>query len=439
MDALNLIIWIILGTVLGSVLSLIPSLHIYNVAGVILILNIALEKFIPLDVLAYFMLAMVVAYSIVNTVPSIFLNAPDDSLAFTILPGQQYMLMGKGFEAAMLTNIGCLAGIIALILMTPAVFTIFPKFRIIIREHMAWILGSVIAFMLITEWPKGTDRAPTGLGRFMEAWASLFAGLLTFVLAGLLGIIIMNKTIVPVERAFQSIMPVFVGIFALPGLMQNILARIKIPKQHIATSVDLDFPLFLRGGAAGFLGGIFAAYFPIITGGIGGLMAGHATAQRDERLFVVSQGASRLVYYTGSFLLAFAPGLMLTRGGMAWIMAPFFTARVKGDYYLALAAVALAGGLSFLLTIYLAKWLLKILPRINFTALSIAVMIFLTILVYWLTSWTGIILMIVATGIGSIPVFFYSRRMNCMAVLLVPITINMAGLGPLVNRLLGLV
>jgi TctA family transporter len=45
----------------------------------------------------------------------------------------------------------------------------------------------------------------------------------------------------------------------------------------------------------------------------------------------------------------------------------------------------------------------------------------------------------VAGGIGLIPVLFGSRRMNCLGVLLIPITLNMAGVGPDIARLLGLI
>jgi TctA family transporter len=46
---------------------------------------------------------------------------------------------------------------------------------------------------------------------------------------------------------------------------------------------------------------------------------------------------------------------------------------------------------------------------------------------------------VAATGIGLIPVAFGCRRMNCMGVLLVPITLNMAGVGASVAHVLGLI
>jgi len=44
-----------------------------------------------------------------------------------------------------------------------------------------------------------------------------------------------------------------------------------------------------------------------------------------------------------------------------------------------------------------------------------------------------------ATAIGLIPTLFGSRRMNCLGVLLLPITLNMAGVGPAIAKMLGLI
>jgi TctA family transporter len=51
----------------------------------------------------------------------------------------------------------------------------------------------------------------------------------------------------------------------------------------------------------------------------------------------------------------------------------------------------------------------------------------------------GLLVLAVATGIGLIPVLWGSRRMNGMGVLLLPIALNMAGVGDAVAEWLGLV
>ena len=52
--------------------------------------------------------------------------------------------------------------------------------------------------------------------------------------------------------------------------------------------------------------------------------------------------------------------------------------------------------------------------------------------------WIGIGISLVTTCIGMIPVFYNCRRSHCMAVLLVPITLNMAGYGDAITRFLRL-
>ena len=50
----------------------------------------------------------------------------------------------------------------------------------------------------------------------------------------------------------------------------------------------------------------------------------------------------------------------------------------------------------------------------------------------------GLLVAVAATGIGLIPVAFGCRKTNCMGVLLLPITLNMAGVGAGVAQVLGL-
>ena len=168
--------------------------------------------------------------------------------------------------------------------------------------------------MILSEWPKGVSQSKNCWTNFFEGWKFLGVGIATFILSGILGFIVMSKTMVPLDFAFQSITPVFVGLFAIPWLITNIINIGVIPKQHEAQSIELDWGMVLRGTFGGFLGGFFAAYVPIVTAGVGGLMAGHATAQRDGRLFVMSYGTCKTVYYVGSFLFFFIPGLQNTHG-----------------------------------------------------------------------------------------------------------------------------
>jgi putative membrane protein len=427
------------GAIVASVLALVPALHIYNVAGLIVLATARLGEFVPPELLAMFLVGMTTGYAMLNTVPGIFLAAPDDSTVFVVLPGQKYLLQRRGYEAVVLTGVGGLGGIAVLALLTPVAPALFPALRAILQPHLHWILWAVTAYMLLSEWPKGSDRAPAGWRRWWDGWRSLAAGLVTFLLSGLLGFILLYRSLVPVTVAYQNLLPAFVGLFAVPWILQNVLSRVDVPPQHVARTVDATPWHLARGTFAGALGGLFAAFFPVVTGGIGGFIAGHATAQRDDRLFIVSQGASKAVYYVGSLLLFFVPGLHLTRGGMTWMLSSLWSSHTPHTYYLAVAAVVVSGVISFFLLLLMARLAIRLVGKVQYRWVSLGTLAVLLAVVVGMTGWGGLLVCAVATGIGLIPVLWGSRRVNCMGVLLLPIGLDMAGVGGKVAGWMGLI
>lgn len=438
MPSVILLLWAVAGTLVAALLAVVPALHVYNIAGFLILATVTYGEIVPPETLAFFFLGMVTGYAILNSIASIFLSVPDDSTVFIVLPGQKYLLQRRGYEAIVLSGLGGLGGILVLVLLTPLTSNLLPTVRAVLQPHIAWILWTIIAFMLISEWPKGSDRAPAGIRRWWEGWKSLTAGLATFLLSGLLGFVLMYRSPIPVTVGYQSLLPAFIGLFAVPWVIQNIVARTKIPPQHFCQSVDAGPGVLLRGTLAGSLGGLFAAMFPLVTGGIGGLLAGHATAQRDERVFVISQGASKVVYYVGGFLFFFAPGLQRVKGGMAAMLSTLWGGTTPRLYLLAVGAVALTGVLAFFLSLALTRLVVRILARIDYRWISLGTLFILLTIVIGMTGWGGLLVCAVATGIGFIPPLWGSRRMNCMGVLLLPVALSMTGVGDTVAGWLGL-
>ncbi|MDQ7779606.1 MAG: tripartite tricarboxylate transporter permease [Planctomycetota bacterium] len=435
----------VIGLGIGSVFSLLPGLHVYNIAGLILLYSLAHPGAIAEQALPGLMLGMVVGYAFVSNIPSLFLGAPDESAIFVVLPGQKYMMSGRGYEAAMLMGVGSLLALVALMLATPFLVGVLPDVKTVLRPHMFWILAAVLLFLVMSEWPKGTDREKTGIGRWLGGWRNVGAGLLTMAVSGFLGIVLMNSAILPSEAGFQGFMPVFIGLFAIPMVLTNIISNAPVPKQHFSTGVDLTWGTMLRGAGGGVLGGLFAATFPVVTGGIGGLLAGHATAQRDDRSFVVSQGANKLVYYVGAFLLFFLPGSGLGKGGMASMTSIVYSPKRPEEFYALMGIAALMGVVAFFFSLFAARLTVRILARVDYRRVSLVTLVLALVLVavpFYSSGVHSLIMAyavtLVSAGIGMLPVAFGARRVNCMAVLLVPLIINMSGLGPPVLRFLGL-
>lgn len=430
------------GTVIASLLACLPGLHIYNVMGALVLAIIALvdtQWAIAPEIYLPMMAAMIVGWSMVNTIPAVLLGTPDESAMFTVLPGQKYLMDGRGFEGTMITAVGGLAGAFFLILVVaPFAPRYLPVSQEVLKGHMHWVLWIIITFMLMSEWPKGGNRGPAGWAKFYDAWKTLLAGLATFFLAGLLGFIILTRSPVSHEVAFQNIMPAFVGLFAIPWCLLKIISAADMPKQTVTKSLAVNGDIILRSVWSGSLGGGLAAYFPIVTGGVGGMLAGHATAQRDERIFIMGQGVSKFIYFVGSFILMFVPGLHLTRGGGAWMAKTLYTPSGISDYYLILGSIAVASAVAYLLMEPLTKLTLKFISRYNYRHVSSVALAIIILMVWGITGWIGVFIMAVGTGIGLLPVLFGSRRLNCLGILLFPIACNMSGFGETITGWLGL-
>ncbi|MEA3506936.1 MAG: tripartite tricarboxylate transporter permease, partial [Elusimicrobiota bacterium] len=276
-NAPTIIFYVLLGTVAGSLLCAIPALHIYNVAGIAVVLWMAVPELIPYYALAPFFMSLVVSFAFINTIPMTFLNTADESAGASMLPSTDMVTRGRGKDAAIMTGMGTLTGAFMLLALYPFFWYIWPYLATVTGPHLHWILGLIIVHYIMSEWPKGAGRGPNAWAKFKDAWRNVFAGMLTFTLAGIFGLIFISKPILPAANSFQNIMPVFIGLFAVPSIIQAILSDYRPPRQYNSKYVNAQWGDFGYGMLPGFIGGMLAAYLPAVTAGIGAMLAGHTT------------------------------------------------------------------------------------------------------------------------------------------------------------------
>lgn len=453
MELVILICGAIVGSGIASILACVPGLHVYNILGIGVLLTIQYGIILHPYFLIAVVTGMIVGFSLVSTIPSVILAAPDESAFFTVLPGQKYLIAGRGYEATLFTLVGSAFAEMALLIF----FLFFAKclllpLKQVLQPHYHWILWCVIVFILMSEWPTEGRLGQGGWRKFVAANKRILAGLLTFVLSGLLGFVVMYGKSFSPEITFQGLMPVFIGLFTLPWLLMNIILGVEVPSQNIFEKSQtetlatrrpklsgMSIKSILYGLSAGLLGGGFSAFLPGITGGVGGLLAGHAMAIRNDVAFLVSQGASRTVYYVGGFFLLFVPDLYMTRGGGAHLLKTIYVPQGKTDLYVAMTASAIAGAISLAMFGVLVRRVLLFVVRYGLRFLSIVALVIILFLVLLFSGWNGIIFCIVSGAVGLIPVFYGAKRMNCLGVVLLPVACNMSGFGEHVAIWLGLI
>ncbi|MBM4352887.1 MAG: hypothetical protein FJ109_03680 [Deltaproteobacteria bacterium] len=437
---LSCLVFALAGGLIAAAASLIPGLHIYNVIAITMSILFAVEHlFAGLDpmLMTSFLIGLVVGFSLLFTIASQYFQPCDDSYRYIMLPHEKYLFEGRAHEAVVLGSVGALVAVLAIGIIFPFFGHYAAFFRDLLRPHLYWIIGAVIVFLLMTEWPKDPGTGPTPAKRMLDGWGSILMGYFCFGIAGLLGMFIFHRTVIPVDSTFQSLMPVFVGLFAIPSQLLTLLATVPIPSQNVCRTIELTGEDVIRGGASGLVAGLFSGFTPAVTPGPALLLSGHATVTGGDRQFIIGGGAGRVMYYVGTLLFFFMPGVFLRRGGAAINISLFFTPETWAQFLTIAGLLVLVGSISFVGSLGYSRLARLIVAKVPYKWLSAGGMVVMIALVGYVTGWQGLAIMGVATLIGIIPNLWHTRRINLLAVLLVPMFLNMWGVGADVARWLG--
>ena len=126
---LDIIIALLLGVCAGIVTGLVPGVHVNMVSALLLSSSAWLLKFADALVLSVFIISMAVVHTFLDTIPSIYLGAPDAENAMAALPGHRMLLQGRGYEAVKLTIIGSFGGLVVVIVLTTLLVVSMDKLQ----------------------------------------------------------------------------------------------------------------------------------------------------------------------------------------------------------------------------------------------------------------------------------------------------------------------
>ncbi len=426
------------GVLLATIFSLIPGLHIYSILGFVVLFILNLEYIDPL-VFSAFTISMLIGYCLGSCISAVYFQTPDDSSVFMVFPSQKYLQDSRGYEAVFLTGLGAVVGAVTsclLIIFGAEFLTLLVD---LLAPHSLWIIATAMAFVWLSEWPKDPARQKTKIGKLAAAWVQLLMGLFVILASGILGIYLFFSQLIPPERSFQGLAAAFVGLFAIPSIIQNLFSAKKdIPKQHLGKTIEGNSSELIQGVAGGVIGGGIGMLIPSLTAGVGNTFARHAVAQSGDRSFMFSQGVSRSIYYIGAVLLLFIPGVIIRRGGAALFITMFYVPNTYSELIIIASTVLISTAFGWFIFTLIAKGITKSIHRISTRFISITGLIIMMLLTYYMLGFSGIFILLVATAIGYIPLVFNTRRIHCISVITIPIMISMAGLTIFVTQLFGI-
>ena len=389
--ALWLIVAIIAGIIAGIVTGLTPGIHVNLVAAVLVAAAPALAMMTPLLAVCAFIVAMSIAHTFLDTIPSVFLGAPESDKAMGVLPGHRYLLRGNGLMAVKLCVIGGIAGsLLATVLFLPVTWIVAAIYALA-RSWLAWVL---IAFGAFSVWK---DAKPL--------WSFVI-----LALSGTLGLVVLRLPLA------DPLLPMLSGLFGIATLLYSINENQDIPPQRDERRTELDTAKTWWGGILGIAGGIITSVFPGISAALASALVSR-TRRLGDHGFLILLGSLG----SAGFILSLAGWLAIEKarnGTTAAIVS--LVATTPFTVSVMLGAGLGATGIAAILTVRMGRSAARWLPRLPYRWTCSGVILLVIAIVGVRTGWLGLGVLAVSTAVGLLPAALKTARAQAMGCLLLP-------------------
>jgi putative membrane protein len=369
-----------------------PGIHINLVALVLLIASPFLLQYTAPLVLAVFIVSMSITHCFLDFITGIFLGAPEESTALSVLPGHRLLLQGRGYEAVKLTTMGCYVGLILLILIVPLSVIFLPVIYNYIRLAIPFILIAASLFLVIKEEKK-------------------FLAFFIFMLSGCLGIAVLNLHVIK-----QPLFPLLTGLFGTSMLITSISQKTSIPKQKITSEkITVGAKTIFAGTISSFL----CSFLPGLGASQAAILGDEMTGKNSEKNFLILLGIISILVTALNFAALYI--INKPRSGTAIIVGRLLQDISLQHLAIFCTAMIVAGSVAVFLALFFAKVFAKHLPKINYSTLSLIILIFLVVLSVNISGWLSLLVLIVSTCLGIVTIAFGIKKMHLMGCLIVPV------------------
>jgi len=440
LDLLLVILFCVLGVITGIATGLLPGLHVNNIALILLSLSGGIissfsflfaygisEQFI-LVLISVYIISTAISHTFHDCIPTTFLGAPEEDTALSLLPAHSLLIEGNGYEAVALSAIGSYGAILfCFFLLYPIRFIIGSPifFYSTLREIMLFVLIAISILMLATE--KGKIEIFNINGKATSIFGMMFATFV-FILSGLFGLIILNYPVEsPIGLSSPVLFPALAGLFGTPTLLTSLMTKPKIPEQKIQP-LKLDKSKqksSILSIITGSLSGVLVSIIPGITSATGTILAMNARGESDKRQTIVTLSAVNTACAFFVVIVLFI--IQRSRSGATLAVKELITIEewtsilMPSNLTYLLIALLLGGTLSYFLTLMIGKMFAKYFTKVPYQLLIEFTISMILVLVFLFTGLIGLLILLIATFIGLLPVLWGVRRSHCMGILLIPI------------------
>lgn len=383
---------------MGTVTGLTPGLHINLVALILFSISPILLGYTNVIAVASFIIAMSITHTFTDFISATYLGAPADDTALAVLPAHRLLLDGKGHEAIRLATIGSLLCLIITIILSPLLIIIVPVIFSYLKNYIGWLLLAVVVFMIFRE--EGMDK---------KFWAFIVVAL-----SGILGLIVFN-----IPNLKDPLLPMLSGLFGVSVLLLSLSQKVALPIQRTTEMIKVKTNNMVKALGSGVFSGSLVSIFPGLGPAQAAVLAGQIVGKIDVFSYLILVGGINTVSMILSLITLFT--IEKARNGSIIVVQQLLHSIDINMLILFLAVALIAGGIATFLTLYASKIFSTVMNKVNYSALSIFIIIFIALMVFYFSGFVGFLILIIATSIGLIPNIINVSRSNSMACLLIPI------------------
>ena len=393
---LELFVVILLGILSGVFTGLFPGIHVNLISVMLLSLSPLLLTYTSALMLSVYIISLAITHSFLDSLPSIYLGAPDEAQALSVLPGHTLLHRGEGHNAIVCTAIGSYGCLLCSLLVFPLFLFGMALIYPIIDSLIGWILLVIMTLMI---WREREKRMIT---------------LVCFLLAGALGIVVLSM-----DSLSQPLFPLLSGLFGFSIMIISLLQDAVVPEQ------DFSIPLKLESTAAGkAIGaatgvGFVAAFLPGFGNSQAAIVASEIIKEGKAETFLTLVGGIN----TANMLISIGTVYVLekARNGAIVAVRELVTLVDFKMMVLFLGVALLVGSIASLFTIYLSRGFSSVMSRVNYTDIIFGIILFISCLTFVFDGLVGLWILFTATCIGLFASSFGVGKNHLMGSLIVPV------------------
>src|SRR3972149_2428165 len=386
---IEILLFLILGTLAGTLTGLFPGIHINLVGALLISASASFLFFIPAIYLVVFITSMAITHTFLDFIPSVLLGAAEDGTELSVLPGHDMLKRGLGLQAVSLASLGCLYGIFIFIIAIVPLFFITKNIYSVVRTAVPFILIATSLSLIVME----------------EKRLSAF---FVFFLTGALGLSVLNLGI------REPLLPLLSGLFGASGLLISIKSKTKIGKQDTQKEIKIKK---LKPILSAALVSPLSIFLPAVSPGQVATI-GNQVVKLGREGFLFLLGLVNLLAMAFSFLALFL--ISKTRTGSAVAVKELLGVLDSRIFILIIITILISGLISFFITKLIAKRFVLFLEKVEYSKVSFVVLAMIFAVVFLVSGFAGLAVFVIASFTGIYCILLGVKRTHMMGCLLLP-------------------